>query len=415
VRATAKAADSQYARIVELVRHAQASKSPLQRIADRYAVWFTPVTLAVCVLTYALTRRWVDILAVLVVATPCPLILATPVAIIGGINRAARARIIVRNGAALESLSAAETAVFDKTGTLTVGKPAVQRVVALPGFTQDQVFTLAAAVENGSSHLLARVIVDQAKATYPVLPAATQHLESPGEGVSGIVNGNHVAIGGRAFVARHATSSLDVFADIESVAPVLRAYVLVGGTPAGVIEFADTLRPEIMQTLDELRDLGFGRRVLLSGDSAENTGAVGRLAGMNEVHGELLPSEKAALVSRYRAGGEVVMMVGDGTNDAPALSSANVGVALSAHGGGVTTESADIVVLADDLLKIPQAVAISRRTMRIARQSIGVGLGLSGVAMAFAAFGFIPPTEGAFLQEAIDVAVILNALRASWS
>jgi heavy metal translocating P-type ATPase len=415
VRATARAADSQYARIVELVRHAQASKSPLQRIADKYAVWFTPATLAVCVLTYAVTRRWVDILAVLVVATPCPLILATPVAIIGGINRAARARIIVRNGAALESLSAAETAVFDKTGTLTVGKPAVHRVVALPGFSEDEIFTFAAAIEAGSSHLLARVIVDQAKATFPSLPVATQHLESPGEGASGLVDGVAVAVGGRAFVARHTTSSLDAFAEIERAAPVLRAYVLIRGVPAGVIEFADTLRPELMQALDELRELGFNRRVLLSGDSIENTGAVSRVAGMNEFHGELLPSEKAAMVSRYRAAGEVVMMVGDGTNDAPALSSANVGIALSAHGGGVTAEAADVVVLADDLMKVPRAVAISRRTMRIARQSIGVGLGLSGVAMLFAAFGFIPPTQGALLQEVIDVAVILNALRASWS
>lgn len=415
VRATAKAADSQYARIVELVRHAQASKSPLQRIADRYAVWFTPATLLVCALTYIGTGRWVDVLGVLVVATPCPLILATPVAIIGGINRAARARIIVRNGAALESLSAAETAVFDKTGTLTVGKPAVHRVIALPGFSEDQVFALAAAVETGSSHLLASVIVDQANATFPTLPIATQHLESPGEGVSGVVNGLDVTIGGRAFVARRATSSLDAFASIESASPVLRAYVLVGGVPAGAIEFADSLRPELMQTLDDLRDLGFNRRVLLSGDSIQNTGAVGKLAGMNEVHGELLPSDKAALVSRYRAAGEVVMMVGDGTNDAPALSSANVGIALSGHGGGVTAEAADVVVLSDDLMKIPQAVAISRRTMRLARQSIGVGLGLSGIAMVFAAFGYIQPTQGALLQEAIDVAVILNALRASWS
>lgn len=414
VRATAEAAHSQYARIVELVRVALASKAPLQRLADRYAVWFTPVTLAVCILTYAVNRSWVDILSVLVVATPCPLILATPVAIIGGINQAARAKIIIRNGAALESLSAAETAVFDKTGTLTVGKPAVHRVVALPGFSEDQVFTLAAAVESGSSHMLARVIVDQARDTFPVLPVATQHIESPGEGVTGVVDGIEVTIGGRAFVARRATTSLDPFAAVEESAPVLRAYVLIRGVPAGVIEFADTLRPELLRSLDELRDLGFRRRVLLSGDSAANTSAVGKLAGMNEVHGELLPVQKAALVSRYRAAGETVMMVGDGTNDAPALSTANVGVALSGHGGGVTAEAADVVILADDLLKLPKAVSISRKTMRLARQSIGVGLGLSGVAMVFAAFGFIPPTQGALLQEAIDVAVIINALRASW-
>ncbi len=415
VRVLAVAAESQYARIVELVRVAQASKSPLQRLADRYAVLFTPVTLVVCALTYAFSHRWVDVLAVLVVATPCPLILATPVAIIGGINRAARAGIIIRNGAALENLSAAETAVFDKTGTLTVGKPAVHRVLALPGFTEDRVFLLAAAIERGSGHLLARVIVDQAIATFQSIPLATQHWESSGEGVTGIVEGVTVAIGGRAFVAKHARSSLDAFSRFDSGLPVLRAYVLIGGMPAGVIEFADSLRPELLQSLDVLRDLGFRRRVLLTGDSVANAKSVGNIAGMNEVHGDLLPAGKAALVSRYRAAGEVVMMVGDGTNDAPALSSADVGVALSGHGGGVTAEAADVVVLADDLMKIPQAVTISRRTMRLARQSIGFGLGLSGVAMVFAAFGFIAPTQGAFLQEAIDVAVILNALRASWA
>ncbi len=415
VRATALAAESQYERIVELVRTAQASKAPLQRLADRYAVWFTPLTILVCALTFFFSRSWVDVLSVLVVATPCPLILAAPVAIIGGINRAARAKIIVRNGAALESLSLATMAVFDKTGTLTIGKPAVQRVIALPGFTEDQVFLFAAAVENGSGHLLARVIVDRAKAKYPVLPVATEHNESAGAGVTGMVSGVSVAIGGRAFVAEHATTSLEPFVPLERIGHALRAYVLLSGTPAGVIEFADSLRPELLESLEALRDLGFSKRVLLSGDSSANAVAVGKIAGINEVHGGLLPIEKAALVTRYRTAGEVVMMVGDGTNDAPALSTANVGVALSGHGGGITAEAADVVILADDLAKVPQAVAISRRTMRLARQSIAAGLGLSAVAMLFAATGFIAPTQGALLQEAIDVAVILNALRASWS
>lgn len=415
IKATAAAAESQYERIVELVRKAQASKSPLQRLADRYAVWFTPFTIAVCAITFIISRSWVDVLAVLVVATPCPLIIATPVAMIGGINRAARAKILIRNGAALESLSAATTAVFDKTGTLTVGKPAVHRVVALPGFTEDQIFLFAAAVEHGSSHLLARVIVDQAKATYPSVPTATDHNESPGAGVTGMVDGVSVSVGGRAFVAKHATTSLDAFSVLDEVVPALRAYVLVRGVPAGAIEFADTLRPELLESLDILRDLGFTKRVLLSGDSIANAGAVGKFAGMNEVHGQLLPGEKAAFVTRYRTAGEVVMMVGDGTNDAPALSSANVGVALAGHSGGITAEAADVVILADDLAKIPKAIEISRRTMRLARQSILVGLGLSGIAMVFAAAGYIAPTQGAFLQEAIDVAVILNALRASWS
>lgn len=415
VRASARAAESQYSHIVELVRSAQASKSPLQRLADRYAIWFTPFTILVCAATFALTSSWLAVLAVLVVATPCPLILATPVAMIGGINRAARRRIIMRNGAALENLSNARVAVFDKTGTLTVGKPRVSRVIALPGLTEEKVLTYAAALEHGSSHLLARVVVEEAERRYGRLPESAQHHESPGQGLVGVVNGIDVVVGSRAFVSTKAVASLDAFAKVEHGEAGLRAYVLLAGLPAGMIEYADSLRPELFDFLKVLERLGIHRRVLLSGDRTANAKAVGELAGMNEIHGELLPADKAALVSRFRARGDVVLMVGDGTNDAPALSAADVGIALAGHGGGVTAEAADVVILVDDLSRVGEAIAISRRTMRIARQSIAVGLVLSGIAMAFAAFGHITPTAGALLQEGIDVAVIFNALRASWS
>ncbi len=415
IRASARAADSQYSRIVDLVRTAQATKSPLQRLADKYAVWFTPATLLVCALTFAATRSWVSVLAVLVVATPCPLILATPVAIIGGINQAARRKIIVRHGAALENMSNATIAVFDKTGTLTVGKPRVSGVIPLPGFTENDVLRNAGAVERGSSHLLGRVVVEEAEEKLGRLPEATKHREWPGEGVVGEVDGIDVAVGSRAFVARRAITALDSFAIAENGDAGLRAYVLLAGKPAGIIEYADSLRPGLMDFLGTLKGLGFSRRVLLSGDRTANAKAVGEAAGMNEIYGELLPADKAALVSRFKSRGDVVLMVGDGTNDAPALSTADVGIALAGHGGGVTSEAADVVILVDDLSKVAEAVSISRRTMRLARQSIGVGLTLSGVAMIFAAYGYIPPTEGALLQEAIDVAVILNALRASWS
>jgi heavy metal translocating P-type ATPase len=415
VRATARAAESQYSKIMQLVREAQASKSPLQRLADRYAVWFTPATLAISVATYALTQSWTSVLAVLVVATPCPLILATTVAIIGGINRAARRKIIVRHGAAIEMLSDATLAVFDKTGTLTVGKPSVRSVIALPGFVEREVLRDAAAVEQGSSHLLARVVVEEAEKRYGALPHASQHRESPGEGLTGIVGDIEVVVGSRAFVARHATDSLDAFDAAEAIEAGLRAYVLRSGKPAGIIEYADSLRPELKTLLATLDDLGLSRTVLLSGDRAANARAVGAEAGISEAHGELLPADKATLISPFRARGEVVLMVGDGTNDAPALSVADVGVALAGHGGGVTSEAADVVILVDDLSRVGEAVAISRRTMRLARQSIVTGLALSGIAMLFAAYGLIPPTQGALLQEGIDVAVILNALRASWS
>jgi heavy metal translocating P-type ATPase len=415
VRATARAAESQYSKIVELVREAQASKSPLQRLADRYAVWFTPATLLVCIVTFAMTESWTSVLAVLVVATPCPLILATPVAIIGGINRAARRKIIMRHGAALEMLSRATLAVFDKTGTLTIGKPSIKSVIALPGFIEREVLRNAAAIEQGSSHQLARVVVEEAEKRYGALQQATQHRETPGEGLTGVVGDIDVVVGSRAFVGRHAIGSLEAFDAAEVGDAGLRAYVLLAGRPAGIIEYADSLRPELKGFLATLGDLGLSRTVLLSGDRAANARAVGLEAGIKEAHGDLLPADKATVVSRFRARGDIVLMVGDGTNDAPALSVADVGIALAGHGGGVTSQAADVVILVDDLSRVGEALAISKRTMRLARQSIVAGLALSGVAMIFAAFGFIAPTEGALLQEAIDVTVILNALRASWS
>jgi heavy metal translocating P-type ATPase len=415
VRATAPARESQYARIVELVRTAQASKSPLQRLADHYAVWFTPFTLLVCLAVYLLTHDAMRVLAVLVVATPCPLILATPVAIVGGINNAARRGIIFRHGSALEQLTRITTAVFDKTGTLTIGRPEVARVLATPPFTAEEVLRLASGVEHGSSHLLARTLIEEATARGVIPPRARRVTESPGEGVTGEVEGHWVAVGGWAFVVRHHPEAEDgLRTALTGVGEGgLRAYVAVDGHGAGVIEYADRLRPEMRTLFTALRGLGVTRTLLLSGDDQRNASAVGQAVGIGEAHGDLLPGQKVAFVQRLVKEGERVLMVGDGTNDAPALSSATVGVALASGGGGIAAEAADAVLLADDPLRLAEAIVISRRTLRLARQSIWTGLGLSGAAMIAASLGYVPPVAGALLQEAIDVLVILNALRAS--
>jgi heavy metal translocating P-type ATPase len=416
LRATAPASESQYARVVELVRTAQASKSPLQRLADRYAVWFTPITLAVCALTFALSGDATRVLAVLVVATPCPLILATPVAVVGGINRAARHGIIFRNGTALEQLGRISVAIFDKTGTLTIGRPQVSAVHVASPFTEAEILRVSGAVEQGSSHLLARTLVQEAVERGIELPAAKDITEAPGQGVWGEVEGHRVTVGGWSFVvSRHplATSALREVLGQQS-GPGLRAYVTVDGRGAGIIEYADRVRPELDGFVARLRRLGIHRVLLLSGDDQVNANAVGRGVGMDEAHGDLLPEAKVAYVQRLIKEGERVLMVGDGTNDAPALSTATVGIALAAGGGGISAEAADAVILADDPTRVAEAIEISRRTLRLARQSIWVGLGLSGLAMIIASFGYIPPVPGALLQEAIDVAVILNALRASF-
>ena len=413
MRATALARESRYARIVELVRSAQESKAPLQRLADRYAVWFTPLTLVICGVAYLIDRDPLRVLSVLVVATPCPLILATPVAIIGGINRAARRQIIVRHGAGLEELARVTVAVFDKTGTLTVGTPRVSRVVTVDGVPERDVLRLAAAVEQGSGHLLARSVVDAATRRTVPIPTATEVVETAGRGVAGLVEHHRVAVGSRSFVAGASPALETAAATMDRSRDGLRSYVTVDGHLAGVIEFADQLRPHLDRLFAELGRLGIRRTLLLSGDQARYTEQVAAAVGIKEVRAELLPEDKVQTVRELVEGGNKVVMVGDGTNDAPALSAATVGVALAGHGGGITAEAADVVILTDDVTRVADAIRISRRALRIARQSIWAGLGLRAVAMMFAAAGYIPPAIGAVLQEAIDVTVILNALRAS--
>ena len=412
-RVTAAAAESQYGRIVELVRHAQATKAPLQRLADRYAIWFTPLTLVVCAVAYVMTGDPVIVLAVLVVATPCPLILATPVAIIGGINTAAKRNIVVRDGSALERLARVRVAVFDKTGTLTPGVPAVSAVVAIGEWQERDILRLAGSLEESSGHLLARSLVTAARSAEVILSPASHVTETAGRGVSGEVEGRAVTVGSRSYVLERHPGSIEGFALIENQSSALRAYVAVDGVGIGIVEYDDSARPGVRGVLADLASLGLRRTLLLSGDEERHTRRIADTAGIRDAMGEMKPEDKVRVIEAMMAAGDSVLMVGDGTNDAPALTAATVGIAMAAHGGGISAEAADMVVLVDDLSRVTDAVRISRRTIRIAKQSIWVGLGLSAVAMGFAAWGYIPPTAGAVLQEAIDVAVIANALRAS--
>ena len=411
VRATRPASESLYARIVELVRTAQSEKSPIQRLADQYAIWFTPITIIVCAVAWFATHDSLRVLAVLVVATPCPLLLATPVAIIGGINRCAQHQVVVRSGGALERLATIDTAVFDKTGTLTVGRPEVVAVDALGDWRPDDVLRLASAVEVGSGHHLARSTVDAAIRKGLTPPPAENVTDSPGLGVRGTVEGRDVAVGASAWLTRLFPEQREAVAHARGAG--MRGVVAVDGAIAGAIEYADHAREGLHGFFDQLHRLGLGRLVLLSGDHQSNVEGIARALGIDDARGDLLPQQKVEAVKALMREGRKVVMVGDGTNDAPALSAATAGIALAAHGGGIAAEAADAVILCDDITRVADAIRIGRRAVSIARQSIVVGLGLSAAAMVAASFGYFSPTTGAMLQEAIDVAVILNAVRAS--
>ena len=403
-RAARPAAESQYQQIVRLVDQARREKPPIQRLADRFAVWFTPLTLGMCLVAYLATGEATAVLAVLVVATPCPLILATPVAVIAGISRAADLGVIVKTGTAIEQLGLARAVVFDKTGTLTIGHPAVARVRALNGLPPADVLRLAAAVEQYSSHHLGRAIVEHGRHQGPLADLG-EFREAPGRGVSGRVAGRTVEVGSAAYLETRG------IAVSEPPPAETTAYVGVDGRLAGAIEFADRMRHQVPALMHRLAVLGVTDTVMLTGDREASAEVIAGQAGIRTVRANLLPADKVAAVQELKRRYGAVMMVGDGINDAPALAAATVGVAMGAHGTAVSAEAADVVLLVDDISRVGDAIAISRRMRRIVLQSIGVGLGVSVALMAVASLGYLSPPVGALLQEGLDAAVILNALR----
>ena len=407
--------ESQYARIVDLVRRAQAERPPIERLADRYAIWFTPVTAIIAAVSLIATRSVDAFLAVLVVATPCPLILATPLAVISGVNRAAKESIIVKSGAAIEQIGRGRVAIFDKTGTLTYGTPVIDRVISLDG-EPDELLKLAASVEQLSSHPVAVSMAREGRERYGELLPAVGFREIPGQGVEASVGGKRVVLGSQRLVegsiGRSFDSKLEEILTEAQLKGSLVSFMAVDGRPAGIVTFKDQLRPGVQVLIQKLRDLGVEQTVMLTGDSAVNAGTIAREAGIVKVEANLLPEQKVNAVRRLTEQYQTSIMVGDGINDAPALATATVGVAMGAHGTGISAEAADMVLLVDDVTKVGEGVMIGQRMLHIAKQSIFFGMGGSFVLMGIAAFGYIPPAIGAIMQEVLDVVVILNALRA---
>jgi heavy metal translocating P-type ATPase len=413
LRATRPAAESAYAAIVRLVRDAESERAPFVRLADRYAAFFLPLTVLVAGGAWALSGDAVRALAVLVVATPCPLILAAPIALVSGISRAARVGVVVKGAATIERLGRARTVLLDKTGTLTLGAPVVERIVALNGRSDDDLLRLAASVDQLSAHVMGEALVHDAERRGLALVDALDVHEQPGDGIEGTVEGHRVAVGSRAFLReRGATPSAG--ASSAGVSGFSEVGVGIDGVAAGTIVMADRPRPDAAAAIAAMRAAGAERVAMVTGDDGATAGQVAVGVGVDEVFADRDPVEKLAILREIASdpAARPVVMVGDGVNDAPALAAADVGIAMAAAGATVSSEAADVVVTVDRVDRVAEALRVGRRSLSIARQSVLAGMGLSLAAMVAAALGHIPPVTGALLQEGIDVAVILNALRA---
>jgi heavy metal translocating P-type ATPase len=410
---TAPAGESTYAGIVRMVTAAQTAKAPFVRLADRYALVFLPVTLAVAVLAWVISGDLIRSLAVLVAATPCPLILAAPVAFIAGVAQAARRGILVKGGGPLEALARAHTVLFDKTGTLTVGGARLLSVEAAPGTDAEEVLMLGASLEQASHHVLAKAVVAASVERGLKLKVPEHVRESVGAGLHGVIDGRHVSAGSRDLVLAGGKLTPWELRAIRRASwrSALVVFVAVEGRPVGALLLADELRSDTPRAIRLLRDAGVARMVMVTGDRAAAAQAIGAALDLDAVLSDRVPSDKVEAVrSEQRL--HPTIMVGDGINDAPALAAADVGIALGARGASASSEAADVVILTDRLDRVGEAIAIAQRARRIAVESIVAGMGLSLLAMLAATVGWLQPVPAAIVQEVIDVAVILNALRA---
>lgn len=400
---------STYAGIVRLVEEAQRSRAPVSRLADRWSLGFLAVTVALAIAAALLAGDAVRAVAVLVVATPCPLILAVPVALIAGLSRAARLGVLVKGAGPLEAMAKVRTLILDKTGTLTDGRPQILSIESCGGMEEEAILRFAAALDQASKHPMAQAIVSAARRRDLPLSIPVDAEEVAGEGIAGMVEGRRVAVGSERFAVQHA-AGVECSARRQLAAGSTLVALAVDGRMAGRILMSDPLREGVAGLLDSLRSKGISRILLATGDRLDVARRVTEGVGLDGLRAGLSPDQKVLLVLSERKNGPV-MMVGDGVNDAPALAAADVGVAMGARGAAAAAEAADVVLLTDGLDNLAPGIDIARGSLRIATESVVIGIGLSVCGMIAAALGYLPPVQGAVLQEVIDVAVILNALR----
>lgn len=409
IRATATAANSQYEQIIKLVKEAESQPAPFVRLADRYAVPFTLIAYLIAGLAWYISGEPVRFAEVLVVASPCPLILAAPIALISGMSRASRHGIIIKNGAVIERLAKSKIFTFDKTGTLTDGHVTVSNINPVNNMSPDHLLRFAASAEIASSHVLATSLIEYAKSKKLKLYNAKNIREIAGDGVFATVDKHKVLVGRAEFLVKNKAKDFDAKAYADDSTGI---FVAIDSQFAGVIYFSDKLRSDSRRTISELKALGVRETVMLTGDRPETAQRIAKSAGISQVFSKLLPKDKLQIVKSLSKNDQSVVMVGDGINDAPVLAAASVGVAMGARGSTAASESADAVIMLDDISRVTTLYRISKQTMHIALQSVWVGIALCVVLMVIAAFGKIPALMGAGLQELIDVTVIVNALRA---
>ncbi len=407
-KALHSAADSQYQQIIKLVRGAAASQAPFVRLADRYSIPFTIAAYVIATGVWIISGQAIRFLEVIIVATPCPLLLAAPIALISGMARASKFGIIVKTGSALEKLAEAKTIAFDKTGTLTLGAPKVDNVTAYGSFSKDDVLALAASLEQGSNHVLAKAVIEESTKRGLKFVRAKHISEIAGHGLKAHVKNQDVLVGRLSLMETNAVTLAKGFkpAAFKQTA----AFVAVDGKLAGVITFDDEVRPESKSTLERLRRLGIKHTLMITGDNVVTAKKIAKQLGINDVYAEALPGEKLHTIEKLER--RPVVFVGDGVNDAPVLTAADVGIALGARGSTAASESADMVIMLDDISRVATAMAVAKRTFKIAKQSILAGIAISLGLMLMFATGKFPPLLGAVLQEVVDVVVIFNALRA---
>ena len=414
IRVSRVGRDTTLGHIIRLVEEAQAQKAPVQRIADKFAAWFTPVILAVSLLTYLISHNFISALTVIVIACPCAVALATPLAIVAGIGRASRHGILIKGGRHLETLGRIKSVVLDKTGTLTLGRPKVVGVKGFGDHSDNEILSLAASVEKHSEHPLARAVLEEAQARKvpDIEPASFEVLK--GLGVKAQVDGTRITFGSRALLASQEVSiSEEVEAYLQEAESKGQTGLLLSHDHhvCGAVLIADAIRPETRSALLALRKLGIKHLAMLTGDNARTAQAIAQEAGIEEVHAGMLPEGKASKVQELKQRFGILAMVGDGVNDAPALASASVGIAMAAAGSDAAIEAADVALMTDDLTKLSEAVLLGRKTFRTIKQNLAVGILFNVIGVSLAATGFLTPMAAAMAHILPDVLVFANSAR----